>query len=336
MNSSASSDGQITPSHCEIESYLQGGHSQTTIEVYAVLVLIAFVNIITCPLTIVLNTLVIISVNSKPRLKTNSNFILGCLATTDWIMGIIGQPLFVAWIAIILQGKASDVTCSVVHLVRSAIRVLALTSILHLVLMNVERYIAIKHSFRYIALITKARIVGSSALVWVTTLVLSIPVAIVDKAIYGMVSSYLLLFSIAIIIFSQVVIYFEVRSHKKVIAAQQVSLEARKKFLEEKKAFKVTTIVLITLLLTILPILVLRVLSGGSVISAVTVLQIAYFTAISLSILNSTMNPIIYCIRIRQLRVAFIEVLLRKSNAQAEEIEKRHFGKVNVVVPLGV
>ena len=222
------------------------------------------------------------------------------------------------------------------QLAKSAIRVLALTSILHLVLMNVERYIALKHSFRYITLITKARIVGSSALVWVTTLVLSIPVAIVDEAIYGMVSSYLLLFSIAIIIFSQVVIYFEVRSHKKAIAAQQVSLEARKKFLEEKKAFKVTTIVLITLLLTILPILVLRVLSGGSVISAVTVLQIAYFTAISLSILNSTMNPIIYCIRIRQFRVAFIEVLLRKSNAQAEEIEKRHFGKVNVVVPLGV
>lgn len=336
MNSSATSDAQITPSECEIQSYLQGGHGQTALEVYVVLALIASVNVITCPFTIVLNTLVIVSVNNKLRLKTNSNLVLGCLATTDWIMGIIGQPLFVAWIAIILQGKASSVNCSVMQLAKSVIRVLGLTSILHLALMNVERCIAIKHSFRYIAIITKARIVVCSTLVWITTLLLTIPVAIIDEAIYGRISSYLLISSIAIIIFCQVVIFFEVRRHKKAIEAQQVSLEARKNFLVEKKAFKVTAIVLITVLLTYMPILVLRLLARLSVISTVTVLQIAFFIAISMSILCSTMNPIIYCIRIRQFRVAFIEILLRKSNALAEEIEKKHFGKLNAVVPLEV
>ena len=38
-------------------------------------------------------------------------------------MGIIGQPLFLSWIAIILQGKASSVNCSVMQLAKSAIRV---------------------------------------------------------------------------------------------------------------------------------------------------------------------------------------------------------------------
>ena len=336
MNSSATSDPQITPSECEIPSFLQGGHGQTALEVYVVLVLIAFVNVITCPFTIVLNTLVIMSVNNKPRMKTNSNLVLGCLATTDWVMGIIGQPLFVAWIAIVLQGKASSVNCSVMQLAMSTITVLASASILHLALMNVERCIAIKRSFRYIAMITKARIVVCSILVWITTLLLTIPVAIIDEFIYGIISSYLLISSIAIIIFIQVVIFFEVRRHKKAIAVQQVSLDARKKFLEEKKAFKVTTIVVITVLLTYMPIFVLRILAKLSVISSVTVLQIAYFIAISMLILCSTMNPITYCFRIRQFRIAFIEILLRKSNALAEEIEKKHFGKLNAVVPLEV
>ena len=49
MNSSATSDAQITPSECEIQSYLQGGQGQTALEVYVVLVLIAFVNVMTCP-----------------------------------------------------------------------------------------------------------------------------------------------------------------------------------------------------------------------------------------------------------------------------------------------
>ena len=48
----------------------------------------------------------------------------------------------------------------------------------------------------------------------------------------------------ASIFYCQIVLYYETRRHQKEIAAQQVSLEAREKFLKEKKAFKLTTTVL--------------------------------------------------------------------------------------------
>ena len=43
-------------------------------------------------------------------------------------------------------------------------------------------------------------------------------------------------------------------------------------------------------------------------------------------VLNSLFNPLIYAVRIRYFRVAFIQLLLRKTIAQAEQLEKNIFG----------
>ena len=142
----------------------------------------------------------------------------------------------------------------------------------------------------------------------------------------------MLFLSLATIIFCQVVVYCETRRHEKQIAAQQVSLEARQKFLNEKKAFKLTTTLLLILVLTYSPIIIVRILIVKSVINSVNVAYIAFFAAIVIVHLNSLINPIVYCVRVRQFRVAFIEILLRKSNAQAEDVERKVFGKLKAAV----
>ena len=55
---------------------------------------IIIINTITCPFTVILNLLVIKAVKSTPRLRTNSNILLACLAVTDALTGLFGQPLF--------------------------------------------------------------------------------------------------------------------------------------------------------------------------------------------------------------------------------------------------
>ena len=45
-----------------------------------------------------------------------------------------------------------------------------------------------------------------------------------------------------------------------------------------------------------------------------------------LPLLNSLFNPLIYTVRIRYFRVAFIQLLSRKTLVQAEELERRTFG----------
>ena len=80
-------------------------------EARAVTVISIIVNIITAPITSLMNGLVIIAVKRKPQLKTISNIALACLATTDCFMGVIGQPTFIALNIVILQVDGSNTYC---------------------------------------------------------------------------------------------------------------------------------------------------------------------------------------------------------------------------------
>ncbi|KAL9950937.1 hypothetical protein ACROYT_G043510 [Oculina patagonica] len=92
-------------------------------------------------------------------------------------------------------------------------------------------------------------------------------------------------------------VYRVVRRHEKELLTQQVTEEARQKVLKDKKAFKLTAII-----------------------------------AVFVAILNSLLNPLIYSVRMRQFRVAFIEITCRAVNVtEAEEIERRVFGSLNAV-----
>ena len=64
---------------------------------------------------------------------------------------------------------------------------------------------------------------------------------------------------------------------------------------------------------------------------SLNVTYIIFLIARFAGILNSLIKSIIYCIRIREFRVAFTEILRRKTTVQAENTEKRIFGTLNKV-----
>ena len=174
------------------------------------------------------------------------------------------------------------------------------------------------------------------ALTWITTVVVTIPLVLTDEQIYLKTNNIILAVCLAIITFCQATVYAETRRHEKQIAAQQISVEARQKFLSEKKALKITTCVVLVLFLSYSPIFVVRILRVTSSITSVNMAHICAHTAGFVAIHNSLINPVVYCVRIRQFRVAFIEILLRKNYTQAEQFERRMFRTTNVVLPLEV
>ena len=333
MNFSATSTSSTTPDGCDIHDFLGGTLDHTTTGANVVLVLLTVVNIITCPLTIALNLLVIIAVKTKARLKNNSNAALGCLAVTDVLMGAIGQPIFAAATISNLQGETSNELCTRLIMNRTVARILLAATIHHLVLINVERYLAIKCTYAYTTMVTIARILASSALVWISAVLTTVPLLLVDNIISVVINNIPFVISMSIIVFCQVAVYIETRRHEKQIAAQQVSVEARQKFLKEKKALKLTTTVLLILLSCYSPLIVLTLLRPFT-ITSVNIAYSVFFTAMFATMLNSIINPIIYCVRKRQFRVAFIEILFRKTYTQAGLLERRIFGTSNIVAPL--
>ena len=68
------------------------------------------INSITCPFTVLLNVLVIMAVKRRPRLQTNANILLACLAVTDALTGLTSQPSFILWKTFRLHSMTKVVT----------------------------------------------------------------------------------------------------------------------------------------------------------------------------------------------------------------------------------
>ena len=116
---------------------------------------------------------------------------------------------------------------------------------------------------------------------------------------------------------------------QKTLSTHKVTEEARRKFLKDKKVFKLTATIVIVLFFCYLPVTVFRfVLSQSGFMSLKAGFIFASFS-VSFAIYNSFLNPLIYAIRKRQFRVAFIELLCRNTNLA--EAQKKVFGSANAV-----
>jgi len=291
-------------------------------DVRAVFIARIVVNALTCPLIIVLNILVMVAVKTKPQLRTKSNIALACLATTDLVVGLVLQPLHIASDISLLRGDI--MFCTITYLLSSTATLVCILDSLHqLVLMSAERYFAIKHPFVYEKHVSEVRIIMVSALVWIATIILSsqvhqpTPILIVFETLL-----------IVLPIYFNVSVYKEVRRNKKQIAANQVFLEAKEKLLKDKKAFHTTVIVLLVVLLRYIPTNICAAILISLKERIPPSIKLTFFYLfILLPVLNSLLNPLIYAVRIRYFRVAFIQLLSRKPISQAEEREKEDFWK---------
>ena len=196
--------------------------------------------------------------------------------------------------------------------------------------MSGERYLAIKHPFAYEnGLVTEARIIIASGMAWTcAAIIYGIKTSILRKIGVVLISAV-----ISAVVYCHVVIYKEVRRNTQQIIANQVSLAVKEKLLKNKRAFNTTVVIVLTLFLCYIPTcvwLILFISLDGENSSDVG--KIAFFPITFLLFLNSSINPLIYTARIRHFRVAFFQMLTRKTLAQAEELEKKMFGANRVGV----
>ncbi|KAL9987003.1 hypothetical protein ACROYT_G001237 [Oculina patagonica] len=83
---------------------------------YFFTVLATIINLLTCPIVILLNALVITAITTKPRLQTMHNILLACLAVPDLVVGIVAQPVFITLEIMVLVGGSSSLTCTFYNL----------------------------------------------------------------------------------------------------------------------------------------------------------------------------------------------------------------------------
>lgn len=297
------------------------------------------INVFTFPFTAFLNALVMFAVKTKRRLRAHkSNIAIALLATTDFTVGILIQPATVAWLVVILINYKTEI-CPFFFLkyIRLLMGSLLDVSLAHVAMISLERYIAVKHPFAYTFVITETKLL-IAAVAWTFSLIIHILwyyTFTVYMSVFLSITNAFKCFCIVVIVWCNVIVYRETLRHKQQIANHQVTQEIREKFLKDKKAFKVTTQIVIVLFLCYLPTIISRIILDKYIPENGISLDTTYiviFSSGSVVLLNSVINPILYSIKIREFRVAFIEILCK--TAKAEEIEMRFFKSPNVVARL--
>lgn len=330
MNSSGPVENLTARPECRftVLNHIDGNSRHLSTISYAAVFSTVVFNSVVCPFTILLNVLSIVVVTTKPRLKTKSNCQLACLAVTDVLVGLIVQPFYITSVILLLQGNtASSEFCWILAASETLARILCRASIVHLVLLSLERYMAIIHPYVHHTLVTRFRIVAVSVTAWIVNFLLHVP-EFFDPGLALRIVNSLLLVYVAVVIFCQVSVCREIRRHEKLIAAQQVSEEAKERFLNDQKATKITTAIVVAAVISYVPMFVFRafLLKFGKHIS----LNVAYPCQMfigTLVMFNSFVNSLIYAVRVRAFRIAFIEVLFQRNSHQAEQIEMKLFSK---------
>ena len=262
-------------------------------------------NSISCPLTVVLNLLVIMAVKRRARLQSYSNILLACLAVTDALTGLLVQPTYIIWRIFQLLG---GINTDIIHNLHILFLVcVTLSSALHLMLVTCERLIAIKYTFVYPYLVTTLKIKVAVTVIWVLALCCTIlrrPSVNqlfndgMGEKIGNVMMSTVIISCIVFVVMSYAILYKETAHQRNKIKTQQILQEELEKFLKEKKALKTTVYVIGAVLLCFSPGAVVTILSY------VRELNIPYSAPwiITIVMLNSLLNPLVYCWRQKEMR----------------------------------
>ena len=281
-------------------------------------------NMLNFPVTIVMNVLGIMAVKTRPRLQSKYNILLACLAGTDLLVGVASQPSYIVGQIYVIKGLSLSEYCRYHKLTNFLVLIPIFASVFHLTLISIERFVALKYTFRYTTIVTGLRLKIAVVSSWVFAFCPGILRILSEKLefISGVVIAIVLFLNILLIIFCHLSVYFVTRRHERQIKCEQVSPQAAADFAKEKKALKTTRIIIMALLVCLFPLFLYIVfwsVSSETSSYIVNVIVLSHPVCIWLSSLNSLCNPFIYCYRNKMFRKACKELLRMKCTNLNEE-----------------
>ena len=257
------------------------------------------INSVACPFTVLLNVLVIIGVKRRPRLQTYTNILLACLAATDALTGITAQPLYILWRTSQLLGITNSDIIRVLH--SSSLRALFSCTALHLSLVTFERLIAIKYTMRYPYIITNRKLKFAVIVIWVYIFSSEILSRVTTVIFFNLLVSVVLILCILFVAASYIILFRESIRQQNKIKIQQIPQQDRERFTKESKALKTTVLVVGAMVLCFLPVVFALSVGLPKMRNALSQRPSWVRTCV---MLNSLINPLIYCWRQKEMRQA--------------------------------
>lgn len=271
-------------------------------------ILLCIINGLLCPITVTGNLLVFAAVLRKTDLRTVANTSILCLAFTDLLVGLFVQPCYLVYQASKLAAGPHDFPC-VQLLIYSFLGVICICmSFLTLILISLERYMAVFHPYRYIEKVNTKRVIALAVTSWCV----SITVLLVVRFLFGINSNQETGVISLIIVTNFVVtsfVYFRIfRLVKRCNAQVNVQMSQMQSNSNEAKASKTVAFIAGTLFLCFAPTLCATIVDQAGVARKDLLYHVIYPIAETVVLLNSCINPGIYVWRCQGIRQSLFEL----------------------------
>ena len=260
-----------------------------------------------------LNIVTIYAIHKTSTMPKTLKTLLLSLACSDVAVGLFSQPLYTFFLINWLRLHNPGCNTQQVRTISSTL--FSGASFLGVVAVSVDRFLAVHLHLRYQELVTHRRVVVVVIGKWLCSAFVSLITLWGLPGTRDLIGSVVAAFGFIVTFVVYTRIYFTVRRHKKQIHSMQVREVAHsdeiKNFIVLIKSTISLFYVYLLLLICYLPFFicsaVIRIL-GSSIAS-----KHFFLYSLTLIFLNSSLNPVIYCWKMRHVRHAIIDILRKMS-----------------------
>ena len=260
-----------------------------------------------------LNSVTIYAIYKTSTMPNTLKTLLLSLACSDVAVGLFSQPLYTFFLINWLRLHNPGCNTQQVRTISSSL--FSTASFLSVVTVSVDRFLAVHFHLRYQELVTQRRVVIVVIGIWVHSAFVSLMILWGLLSTRNLINTVIGAFSFIITFVVYIRIYLTVRRHKNQIHSMQIRDETQS---EELKSFIVlikSTVgifyVYLVFLICYLPFLICMAvipIYGSSI-----VLKKLFLFSLTLMYLNSSLNPVIYCWKMKHIRHAIIDILRKMS-----------------------
>ena len=267
---------------------------------------------------IVFNSFTIHALRKTSSLPAPFKTLLLSLAVSDLTAGLLAQPLYI--ILIVISSKQNTADHALTSTILVIVCALCAASLLSVIALSMDRFLAVHLHLRYKELVTHKRVVGAVILIWILSVGISL--VWIWRDIYKVFSLVAIIWSLCFVYMTIVNLRLSqaIKRHRNQIQAdlrvQQVA-QAVKPRKSAVSALYVYLLVLVCYLPMYCSIILYVVRKDDS--------DISLFYSRTVMFFNSSLNPIIYCWRIRPIRQTIMSILgnIFSCNSADELVLKR-------------
>ena len=249
------------------------------------------------------NTLILAALRKESSLHPPSKLLLRSLATTDLCVGLISQPLAVSiWLSVV--NKKWNICRWILAARFITDYILCGVSLCTVTAISVDRLLALLLGPRYRQVVTFKRTFALIINFWVVSTVFS-TIYFLNAEIIKWYSIIGILFCLITSIFSYTKIFSNLRHHQNQVQggrSQQPNQANQLNIARYRKALSSALWLQVTLVACYLPFFIVTTLAANVVLSSSLYLAWRYTNTIVF--LNSSLNPILYCWKIDEVRQA--------------------------------